>query len=258
MAEADADAAVAPAEGEHDDEAHELGDGGRNARALDAQAESEDQQRVQADVEDGARGDADHREHRVALLAHLVVHREAAHDERRPQQDIAEIVFRVGEDGRGRAKELQDRLHPDEAQDGDQRAGQEGREKPHGRHRRGFAGLASAECAGNEVAGPLSEIKGEGLDQRHVGEYDAEGCDGLRVELADEEGVCQVVDAGHQHADDRRDRQRGDQPPDRRRRHPDELLLLQVLFHPSNRGARAGASLRCPGRGHSSPCCGRR
>ena len=220
-----------PAEGEHDEETHALGHGGRDARALDAQAESEDQQRIQADVQDCARRDADHRQHRIALLTHLVVHREATHDERRPQQDIAEVILRVGEDGRSRTEESEDWFHPEKAQDGDQRAGEEGGEEPHGSHRRSLAGLAPAECARNEVAGPLPEIEGNGLDQGHIREYDAEGGHGLRVELPDEERVRQVVDAGHQHADDRRDRQRGDQPPDRRRRHPDELLLLQVLAH---------------------------
>ena len=64
-----------------------------------------------------------------------------------------------------------------------------------------------------------------------MGEDDAEGGHGLRIDLPHEERVRQVVNAGDQHADDGRNGQRGYEMPYRSRSHPDELLFLKVGDH---------------------------
>ena len=67
----------------------------------DAHVKHEDEDGVEDDVEDGARGNADHAETGVALKSQLVVERQRRHHERRGDEDETQVVVGVGEDAVG-------------------------------------------------------------------------------------------------------------------------------------------------------------
>ena len=235
--EPDGQRAPLPDHAQNHDEADKLRDGRRHAGSADAQVETEDEDGIEDDVEHGARHDANHREHRIALVTHLVVEREGAHDERRADQDEAEIVAGIRHDGVRGAQQRQDGPHGQETGPGEDDAGQDGRAQSDGGHFLGVDGLTPSQRPGDVIARSLSEKDGHGLDQHHIGVHDAHGSHRLRVDLPDEERVGQIVNARNEHADDRRNRHLGDEFPDRQRRHPHVFLVrchrarFQLSFH---------------------------
>lgn len=164
-------------------------------------------------------------------MPHLVVHREAAHDERRAQKDETVIILGIGENGIRRSEEAEQGIHQEETCHGNQAARDERREETYGGHFFRLVRVAAPKRPGDEIPRALTEIESDGLNEGHVGEDDAEGGHGLRIDLPHEERVRQVVNAGDQHADDGRNGQRGHEMPYRSRSHPDELLFLKVGGH---------------------------
>lgn len=214
-----------------DGEADSLGDCRCQAGPSNTQMEAKDQKRIQGNVENGAGCYADHGQECISLMTHLVVHCEAAHDEQRTQQNKPEIILGVGEYRVRRAEETEQGFHEDEPDPGNQGPGKERREESDGSHFLGLFGLPAAQSPGDIITGSLPEIKGDGLNERHIGENDAEGRHGRSIDLSDKESIRQIIDAGDQHADHRRNSQRGNESSHRRRGHLYILLFLKVCAH---------------------------
>lgn len=57
----------------------------------------------------------------------------------------------------------------------------------------GVIAFTLPQCTGYKVARALTEIECYGLYERHIGECDSEGGDGLGVDLSDEIGVSEII-----------------------------------------------------------------
>ena len=223
------DAAVSANDGEHNPETDELGNGRGKTGAGHAHLETEDEQRVEGDVEHHTGEDANHREGRIALQAHLVIHHKHTRHKRGAQQDISEVGPRYRQNGLRGTEETQQRIHKQETANCHKGGQDDGGEKARGGHRLGLLELAGAQGIGNENARPLAEKERYGLQQGHIDEDDAEGGCGLRVDLAHEEGVHHIVEASGEHTDHRGDGHFAHQTPDGLGGH---LLIFSIaLIH---------------------------
>ena len=77
----------------------QLADNGGQRRTGNAHAEGEDQQRVQPYVDDGAGYNADHAVYGAALEAQLIVQHKGGGHVGGPQQDDAQVVAGIGQNG---------------------------------------------------------------------------------------------------------------------------------------------------------------
>ena len=228
----DADVPAPRTADQQDAEAHKLADDRRDRRPGDAHAEHEDKQRIQRDVEDAARRDADHRVGGAALEAQLVIEDERRGHVGRAEQDVPRVIPRVGQDRLGRAEQPHERVEEDKAEEGDESAHDQRREKPGRGHARGVPEILAAEAAGDVVARALPEHEPDRLDDRHQRKDNAHRARRAGTDPTDEKGVRHVVDRGDHHADDRGDRQRRDEPRNGRLGHSGEFVrLILVAVH---------------------------
>ena len=84
-------------------------------------------------------------------MPHLVVHREATHDERRAQKDEAVIILGIGENGIRRPEEAEQGIHQEETGHGNQATRDERREEPYGGHSFCLFRMAASERPGDEI-----------------------------------------------------------------------------------------------------------
>ena len=211
-------------------EADELADDRRQRRAAHAHVEREDQQRIEADVDDRTGDNAEHRVNGVRLIAHLVVQHQRGGHVRRADEDEAHVIADVGERGLRRAQHVGQRIQPDQSHGHDHEAGDQRREEARRRHLLGVLVVVRAERAGDVVAGTMAKEEAHRLNDRHQRIDDADARCGARVlQHADEKGVGHVVKRGDQHADDRWNRQLTDELFDGGLGHPLEFLLLSIV-----------------------------
>ena len=86
-------------------EADKLADDGGPGGPGHAQAEGENQKRVQGDVQNRSAGNPHHGIGRAALVAQLVVQHQGGGHPGSPEEDDLEIGLRIGQDGGGGAQE---------------------------------------------------------------------------------------------------------------------------------------------------------
>ena len=189
---------------QQDAEADDLRERRRQRRARRAHIQHEDEDGVEHDVENTARGDADHAVHRQPLKAQQVVHHERAHHKRHGVEDVGGIILGVGGDGLRRAEEANDGVDVRQAEKRQNDARDERREERRGGVGVGLFAVARAERLADVRARAHADHKGDGLNDRHGGEDDAHRAGGGGAELADEEGIGHVVNVGDEHGDDRR------------------------------------------------------
>ena len=213
------------------EEADDLPADGCQGSARDSHSEAEDQQRIQCDIQDGAAEQSYHGIHRAPLVPELVVDDELPHHEGRSEDDDPQITHRLfyraspGPEKFCQLPDIQDRrcCH-DDAQDHGQR-------KPRGSHLFRFFLLPCAQHPGKIVARTLSAEKPQSLDHRHRRKSKSHSRRRLCGDPSDKERIRRVVDRCHQHADDRRYAQAGDEPGHRRLRHiPVSLCRLRICI----------------------------
>ena len=139
---------------EQHDKADDLAGYGRQCRSGHAEAEDEDEKRIQKNIENGAGQDADHGVNGTALKAELIVDDKLAGHEGSAYEDDPHVAFRLDKRFRGRAasEELHDRIHENKAENGEQETDQEGNGKACGRHLVGLCLLSGAQHARQVVA----------------------------------------------------------------------------------------------------------
>ena len=185
----------------------------------DPHVKHKDENRVEDDVEDGTRSDANHAETGVALQSHLVVKRQRRHHERCGKEDEPQVVVGVGEDALGgahRPRQGRDENHADEACNGAQN--QRG-EEPRGSHAPRVLSLFGTQGTRDVVARAMPEKESASINKGHVGKGDAHACHGFGAQMSHIERVHHIVDGGYEHADDGRHSHLEDQPPDGLLRH---------------------------------------
>ena len=96
-------------------------------------------------------------------------------------------------------------------------------------HIGGFLIILFAQLPGDVIAAALTEEEAYGLDNCHHGKDHAYGTGGcIAVQLADEIGVCHIVEGSNQHTDDAGNCQLSDQPAYRRLGHHFELGFVFI------------------------------
>ena len=185
----DSDASREEGHLQHDPETDCLRDEGGETGATDSHPESEDENRVQNDVQQGSGEYADHRQGSVSLKPHLVVEHETSRDERGSEQDVDEIRTSVRENCPGGAHRHQHGIAEQKPQDGCH--GNHGHRiyQPADGHGCGISRLPRSQLAGDVVPGTVTEEEGDSLNQGHEREHDSERGRGLGVGLPDKEGV---------------------------------------------------------------------
>ena len=194
----------------------ELADDGGPGGARHSQVKDEDQQGIQPDVQHGAAGDADGAVDGVALEAQLVVQYQGGGHPRRADEDHAQVVLGIGQNGGGGAQERGQGRQEDLAENADEESGEQGGEKAGGRHVRGRIRIAPPQLPGDEVAAAVAEEKAHSLDHRHHGKHHAHSASGsVAAQHPHKKGLRHVVKSGHQHTDDAGNGQMGDHPAHR-------------------------------------------
>lgn len=141
-----------------------------------------------------------------------------------------EVSARIRQDGFSRAEQAEDAILEKQAYQSRCNTGQQCREQASSRHSLGFCRFSGSERAGDEITGTVAEKEGDGLDDSHIGEHDADSSDGLCVETAYKIGVCHIVEARHQHTHYGRNGKAQNQLPDRPGRHLDIFAFSRVHF----------------------------
>ena len=214
--------------GQQDAKADGLAEGGGDARTGGAEAEAEHEDGVQHDVQHAAGDQADHGKAGLALIAQDVVHHKAGDHQRGRDKDGPCIGAGVGQDGGRAAQQHHEAGQGRKADDGQHHADGQCRKKAGGSKTGGGLGVAAAQAAADDGAGPVAQHKAQRLENGHQAGNDAHrtGCAG--GDLAHKKGVGQIVDAGDEHAQYRGSRQAQDQFRDGGLRHFAELLRAAV------------------------------
>ena len=84
----------------HHHESYQLADYSGYSCALDSHVETENKEGIEHTIHYGSRDNSIHGIARIALETHLIVHAEGAHNERSAEQRDAEILARIGQNGR--------------------------------------------------------------------------------------------------------------------------------------------------------------
>ena len=77
---------------------------------------------------------------------------------------------------------------------------------------KGFLLIDTGDIFQGTLVGTKTEGEADGLDDRHQREYDSDRTRRLGTQLADENGIGDIIEGSHQHGDDGGDGQLSDQP----------------------------------------------
>ena len=140
----------------------------------------------------------------------------------------------MAQGGRGLGSQGTGEGYPEqETQHREHKAQQHRREEAGGGHLLRLPQLLAAEGPGDEVAGSVAVVKADGLDDVHQRQHHPHRRHhAVLLQMADEEGVRQVIEGGHQHADDGGDGQAVDQLLHRLGGHADKFFFLGAVKAP--------------------------
>ena len=146
----------------------------------------------------------------------LVVQHQGGGHPRGAQQDHAQIVLGVRQNGGGGAQERGQGRQEDLAENADEESGEQGGEKAGGRHVRGRIRIAPPQLPGDEISAAMAEKEADGLNDCHHGEHHAHSAGGgIAAQHPHKKSVRHVVEGGDQHTDDAGNGQMGDHPAHR-------------------------------------------
>jgi len=184
---------------------------------------------IQRDVQHAAGDQTDHGEAGLALVAQDVVHHKAGHHQRCRDQDGPRVGARVRQDGLGAAQQHHEVGQGSEADSGKDQAEGQRCEEAGGREPGGSLGVLAAEAPADDAARAVAQHKAQRLNDGHQAGNDPHRAGRAGGDLADEEGVSQVIDAGDEHTQNRRCGKAEDEFRDGRLGHLPELLRRAVF-----------------------------
>ena len=124
----------------------------------------------------------------------LVVQHQGGGHPRRADEDHAQVVLGIGQNGGGGAQERGQGRQEDLAENADEESGEQGGEKAGGRHVRGRIRIAPPQLPGDEVAAAVAEEKARRLDNCHQRQCDTNRARrGVEAELTDKVGIGHVI-----------------------------------------------------------------
>ena len=181
-----------------------LGDDGGQRRAAHAQAQHEDEQRIERDIERRADDHGDHRLARVALRGDERIEAEDELDKRRAQQIDGEIVRCVGQRVSARAERRQQRRHRQLEDREQHHGGAQQHERRDAENALRALAVVFAQLDGGKRRAARAEERGKGGDQRDDREGQPDAGERERADALDAADV-DAVDHIVEHVDRLRD-----------------------------------------------------
>ena len=198
-----------------DHKADELAESGCQAGPADPHFEHKDKQRIQYDVQNTAGHHTGHPQSGLSLKPQNVIQDKTGHGKRAGQKDIGDIGSGIRGDG-GRTAERHDQAAAEQqAEYGKYHTDGQGKKEGGGGGSGRLFVIPCAQEPGYDTAASLTEHEPDSLNDRHKTEDNANGSAGAGADHTDKSCICQVVDAGDQHAKNRWNGQTGDQLVDR-------------------------------------------
>ena len=137
---------------QQNDERDQLTQNGGKRGARDAHFKAENKQRVQPDIDDRAADKPCHGIHRAPFKTELVIDDKLRAHKRRAEQNDAQVIFRIFENGRCRAEDSAERIQKKESENHQNRAQYKGQREAGCRSLIRLPGITGAKASRHEIA----------------------------------------------------------------------------------------------------------